>query len=159
RSGDRCSYRRPAHGQLVDADRREPHTHRDRLALLATGANALVELEVATDARDARQRIGTVADQRRALDRRGHAPVLDQVGLARREDELPARDVHLPAAEGHRIEPALDRFDDLLRLVIVPAGAFTAPSLRTAWRAASSANRRQRPSSRKKSNATRPPPP
>src|SRR3989442_790267 len=28
--------------------------------------------------------------------------------------------------------------------VIVPAGAFTAPSLRTAWRAASSANRRPR---------------
>src|SRR2546428_558602 len=43
--------------------------------------------------------------------------------------------------------------------VIEPAGASTAPSLSTAWRAASAAKRRQRPSSRKKSKVTRPPPP
>ena len=43
--------------------------------------------------------------------------------------------------------------------VIVPAGASTARSFSTAWRAASPANRRQRPSSRKKSKVTRPPPP
>ena len=33
-----------------------------------------------------------------------HAAVLDQVGLARREDELAAGDVHLAAAEVHRVE-------------------------------------------------------
>src|SRR5207247_7486369 len=83
-----ASYRGAADGQVVDADRREPHTHRDRLTLLTAGAHALVELEVAADARDAAQRLGAVADQRRALDRHRHAPVLDEIRLARREDEL-----------------------------------------------------------------------
>src|SRR5438876_3881975 len=109
------SYGRAADGQVVDADRRKPHTHRDRLAFLAAGAHALVQLEVATDADDARQRLGAVADQRRALDRRGHAPVLDEIGLARREDELPVGDVDLTAAEGHRVEPTPDRLDEIGR--------------------------------------------
>src|SRR3989475_2607852 len=113
-----ASYGRAADGQVVDADRRKPHTHRDRLAFLAAGAHALVQLEVAPDADDARQRLGTVADQRRALDRRGHAPVLDEIGLARREDELPVGDVDLTAAEAHRVEPTLDRLDDVLRVVL-----------------------------------------
>src|SRR5438445_1014731 len=112
------SYGRAADGQVVDADRRKPHTHRDRLALLAAGTHALVQLEVAPDAYDTRQRLGAVADQRRALDRRGHASVLDEIGLARREDELPAGDVDLTAAEAHRVEPALDRLDDVLRVVL-----------------------------------------
>src|SRR3989454_7556866 len=113
-----ASYGRAADGQGVDADRRKPHTHRDRLAFLAAGAHALVQLEVATDADDARPRLGAVADQRRALDRRGHAPVLDEIGLARREDELPVGDVDLTAAEAHRVESTPDRLDDVLRVVL-----------------------------------------
>src|SRR5207244_4142599 len=35
-----------------------------------------------------------------------------------REDELPARDVHLPAAEVDRVEPAVDRADDVLGRVL-----------------------------------------
>src|SRR2546425_139126 len=113
-----ASYGRAADGQVVDADRRKPHTHRDRLAFLAAGAHALVQLEVATDADDARQRLGAIADQRRALDRRGHAPVLDEIGLARREDELPVGDVDLTAAEAHRVDPTPARLDDALGVVL-----------------------------------------
>ena len=65
-----------------------------------------VEREVVADARDARQHVGAVADQRRALHRRAEAAVLDPVGLARAEHELAARDVDLPAAERHRVEAA-----------------------------------------------------
>ena len=42
---------------------------------------------------------------------------------------------------------------------MVPAGASTALRFTIAWRAASFAKRSHRPSSRKNSNATRPPPP
>src|SRR2546430_2657266 len=87
-----ASYGRAADGQVVDADRRKPHTHRDRLAFLAAGAHALVQLEVATDADDARQRLGAIADQRRALVHDGERtgavrarPVVDprhEVGVA-----------------------------------------------------------------------------
>ena len=67
---------------------------------------------------DAREHVGAVADQRRALHRRGDPAVLDQVGLAGREDELAAGDVDLAAAERHRVEPALDRADDVLGVVL-----------------------------------------
>src|SRR3989454_2271262 len=46
------------------------------------------------------------------LFRSGHAPVLDEIGLARREDELPVGDVDLTAAEAHRVEPTPDRHQD-----------------------------------------------
>ena len=71
--------------------------------------------------RHARQHIRSVADQRRALDRRAEPAVLDQVGLARREHELAGGDVDLAAAEIDRVDAVLDRGDDLLR--VVRAGA------------------------------------
>ena len=53
------------------------------------------------------QRIGAVADQRRALDRIGELAVLDLPRLGRREHELAARDVDLAAAEIDRVEAVL----------------------------------------------------
>ena len=46
------------------------------------------------------------------------APVLDAVGLAGAEDELAARDVDLAAAEGDGVEPALDRAQDVLGILV-----------------------------------------
>src|SRR5881296_992604 len=69
----RGSYGGAADGDAVDADRREPDTHRHGLAVLAARPNTLVELQVATDTRDAREGLGTVPDQRRPFDRRRDA--------------------------------------------------------------------------------------
>ena len=46
------------------------------------------------------------------------APALDPVRLARREHELAARDVDLAAAEGHRVEAAVDRAHDVVGIVL-----------------------------------------
>ena len=51
---------------------------------------------------DPGQRRGAVADQGRALHRRGDLAVLDQIGLGALEDELAVGDVHLAAADSWR---------------------------------------------------------
>ena len=61
---------RAADGEAVDAERRETDADRDRLAVLAAGADALVELQVGADARDAGKDVGSVADQGGTLHRR-----------------------------------------------------------------------------------------
>src|SRR2546428_12948897 len=61
---DPASYRGAADCDAVDANRREADAHRHGLAVLAAGPPALVELQVAADARDAREGLGAVADQR-----------------------------------------------------------------------------------------------
>src|ERR1700728_2402973 len=88
-----------AHGERIDAQRRLAHAHRHALAVLAAGADAIVELQVVADHGHARQHVRTVADQGRALQRRADAAVLDGVSLARRKYELAGGDVHLAAAE------------------------------------------------------------
>jgi hypothetical protein len=87
----------------ASAGRRRPA----RLAFLAAGADAAVELQVVADHADARQHVGAVADQRRALDRRADLAVLDQVGLARGEHEFARGDVDLAAAEIDRVQALL----------------------------------------------------
>src|SRR5690606_13709135 len=62
--------------------------------------------------------LGAVADQGRALDRGGNAPVLNQVGLAGGKHELAAGDVQLAAAEVGAVDTLLHRADDLLRLAL-----------------------------------------
>src|SRR5215472_3795814 len=105
---------RAADCQRIDAQCRLTDTDRHALAILAAGADTLIELQVVADHGDARQYIRTVADQRRALERCAEAAVLDRIGLARREHELARSDVHLAATEVHRVDAALDRTDDVL---------------------------------------------
>src|SRR5205085_107369 len=104
----RSGGRGAADRDLVDAQRRLTDTDRHALAVLAAGADAGIELHVVADHLHPRQRIRTVADQHRALDRRADLAVLDPVGLGTREDELAAGDVDLPAAEGNGIDAVLD---------------------------------------------------
>jgi hypothetical protein len=105
--------RRSPDGEAVDLERRLPDAHRHALALLAAGADAAVEREVVADHADARQRVGAVADQRRALHRVRHLAVLDHVASAGGKDELAVGDVDLAAAKVRRIEALLRRCDDL----------------------------------------------
>src|SRR5262249_18616882 len=98
-------YLGSADGHPVDPDGRQSHAERDGLTVLPTGADALVEPEAVTGARHSREGFGPVADQRRSLHRRRDPTILDQVGLAGGEDELPAGDVHLSAPEVDRVQP------------------------------------------------------
>src|SRR5688572_9733283 len=107
-----ASYR-----EALDFQRRLPDPDRNTLPLLAAGADAAIELEIAADHGHACERIGAVADQRRALDRMSHLAVLDEVGFGGRKYEFAIRDVDLPAAEVGGIEPLLHAGDDLLRIV------------------------------------------
>src|ERR1700687_937490 len=99
----------------VDSNRWQPDAHWHRLAILAAGPDTRVEREVISHHRDARQHVGAVADKRRALHRPSHFAVFDQVSLARGENKLAIGDVHLSAAEVHRVEAFLDRLDDVFR--------------------------------------------
>src|SRR5262249_7186328 len=110
-----ASGRGAADGEAVDQHARLADADRHALAVLAAGADALVELHVVADHRDAGERIRPVADQHRALDRRTDLAVLDQVRFGGVEHELARGDVDLAAAEIDRVEPALDRADDLVR--------------------------------------------
>src|SRR5437763_8190703 len=122
RSGSRMNYsalpRRATHREPVDAQRGLANADRHALAILAAGADARVEREVVADHRYARERIGPVADERGALHRIGELALLDFPGFRRREHELAVGDVDLAAAEIHRIEPFVDRGDDLGRMAI-----------------------------------------
>src|SRR5207249_4501392 len=109
--------RRASHGEMADLDRGNAHAHRDALPVLAAGADAGVEFEVVADGGDARQHCRPVADEGRALYRRGDLAVFDQVSFRSREDKLAVGDIHLAATEVHRVEAAPDRADDLLGVV------------------------------------------
>ena len=93
-----------ADGQAIDFDGRNAHADRHGLSVFAAGADAFVEFQIVADHRDARQHVGTVADQRCAFDRRGNLAVFDQVRFRRGEDELAVRDVDLAAAEIHGVD-------------------------------------------------------
>src|SRR5690606_38115251 len=91
--------RRAAHRQAVHAQRRHANAYRHTLAFLAAGTYAGVQPHVVADHAYASHGVRTIADERRPLDRRSDTSVLDQIGLGRRENELPASDIHLAAAE------------------------------------------------------------
>ena len=66
----RCLLARAADRETIDAQRGLSDTHRHALAILAAGADAIIELKVIAHHADARQYIRAIADQRRAADRR-----------------------------------------------------------------------------------------
>ena len=63
-------------------------------------------------------RFRAAADERGALHRRGHLPVLDQIGLGGREHVLAAGDVDLAAAEVDRVQALLHRADHVGWIVL-----------------------------------------
>src|SRR5204863_4410397 len=71
--------------------------------------------QVVSDARDARQHVGPVTDERRALHGPTDLAAFDLVGFAGREHEFAARDVDAAAAERYGVEAAIDRADDVFR--------------------------------------------
>ena len=91
------------------------NANRHALALLAASANAGVECHVIGNHADLRQRIRPIADQGRALHRRADLTVFNQVSFRCAKDEFAGGDIHLPAAEIHRVKPALHTAQHLFR--------------------------------------------
>src|SRR5258708_527466 len=116
-AGDLLPLRGPAHRERIDPQGGLPDADRHALAFLAAGADAGIELQIVPDHRDAGEHIRAVANERGALDGRAEPAVLDQVALAHREHELARGDVHLPAAEVHGVDAAIDGTDDFLGYV------------------------------------------
>src|SRR6267143_4237852 len=85
---------RAADRESFDPERRLDDADRHALPILAAGSNTVVEFQVVADHRDARQHIGTIADQGGALEGCAHAAVLDGIRLARREHELARSEEH-----------------------------------------------------------------
>src|SRR5512145_1744679 len=85
--------------QTFDVERRLSDPDRHALALLAAGADARIELEVAPDHGNAGQGVRAVSDQCRAFYGVRDLAVFDEIGLGGREHELAARNVDLAAAE------------------------------------------------------------
>src|SRR5579863_8472194 len=90
---------RAADRNAVDAQRRLTDADRHALAVLAAGADAVVERKIVADHGDAMQVGRAVADQHRALDRGAYFAVLDAVGLGALEHIFTRGDVDLAAAE------------------------------------------------------------
>src|SRR5262249_36569208 len=95
-----------------------PYAHRHALPVFPAGADTLIELQIVANHRDAGEHVWPVADQGSATHRRGHLSILDQIGLARGEDELAIRDIYLAAAEVHGVKAALHAANDVLGLLI-----------------------------------------
>jgi hypothetical protein len=74
--------------EIVDAQRGLTNAHRHALALFAAGADAIVEFQIVADHRHAGQHVRTVADQRRAFDRRTDPTVFDEVRLGGRRTRI-----------------------------------------------------------------------
>src|SRR5580698_2745172 len=100
-----------AQGRLADADG-------DALAVLAAGADAVVELEIVADHRYPAQVGRTVADQHGALDRRADFAVLEPIGFRAFEHVFARGDVDLAGAEIDGVDAVLHRGDDLARVAI-----------------------------------------
>src|SRR3982074_1612468 len=69
----RAPLSRAADRESFDPERRLADADGHALAVLATGSNTVVELQVVADHRDARQHVRTVADQGGALEGRDAA--------------------------------------------------------------------------------------
>src|ERR1035438_1871545 len=104
RVGANASSAGPADGQPVHLQRWNSYSDRHRLSILATGPDALVELQIAAHHRNLGQHIRAVANERRVFQRRGDDAVLDQVSFRSGKNELAVGDVHLRSEE-RRVGP------------------------------------------------------
>src|SRR5579883_1089500 len=88
-----------ADGEAVHAQRGLTDADRHLLPVLAAGADAVIEPQIIADHADLGEGVGTIADERRALDGGADLPVFDEIGFRGREDEFAGGDVDLSAAE------------------------------------------------------------
>src|SRR5215469_2449873 len=104
-----------AHRESVDPQCRLSDANRDTLSVLATGTDAVVELQIVPHHAHAREYIGAIADECGAFQWRSQFAVLYLVRLAGGEHELPGGDIDLAATEVDGVDPSLDGTDDFLR--------------------------------------------
>src|SRR4051812_2009022 len=91
---------------VVDADSGKADPYGHALAVLAAGAHTRVMRGVGADGGDVLERLGSYADEHRALHGFGDLALLDQVRLADLKDEVAVGDVDLPAAELPAVDAA-----------------------------------------------------
>src|SRR5262249_27417405 len=99
---------RPTDRDAVHAQRRLPDPDRHALAVLAAGADALVERQIVADHADAVEIRRPVSDQHRPLEGSADFTVLNPVRLRALKDVLARRDIDLAAAEIDRVDAVLD---------------------------------------------------
>src|ERR1700734_296286 len=104
---------RPTNGDAVDAQGGLADADGNPLAVLAAGADAVVELEIVADHRHPVQVGRAIADQHGALDRRADFAVLEPIGFGALEHVFARSDVDLAATEIDGIDAVLHRGDDL----------------------------------------------
>src|SRR5712692_3171448 len=107
-----------AYGEAIDLDGRDANAYGHRLSIFAAGTDAFVELKVITHHGNAGQHVWSVANQGCALNRSRDLAVLNHVCLRGRESKFPIGNVDLAPAEVHSINSALDRANDVLRLIL-----------------------------------------
>ncbi len=112
------SSARAAHSHAVDAQGRLTHADGHALAFLAAGTHAAVQPQIVADHAHAGERVGAVANQCGAFHRVERLALLHPPGFAGGEHELAAGDVHLPAAEVHRVQAAVDAGEDFRRIAV-----------------------------------------
>src|SRR5437879_6100670 len=100
--------RRSTHGHAIELRSRHADTYRHSLPVFAAGADTFIELQIVSNHRNASQRVGTIADQCRSTNWRGHVAVFNQISLRGGENKLAVRDVHLAPAEVHSINAAFN---------------------------------------------------
>src|SRR5262245_45780381 len=70
---------RPPYRDFINPNRRQPDPDRDRLSILTTGTDALIQFQIMPNHRDSGQDLRSVSDQRRALNRLCNLSVLNQI--------------------------------------------------------------------------------
>ena len=83
-------------------------SRRNILSFFAANADAFIEFQVVADHADIAQGLGAVAYQGGIAHRARELAVLDQVAFRRRENEITAGDIDLPAAEIHAVNAFRD---------------------------------------------------
>src|SRR4029077_20595180 len=104
--------------ESIYLDRRNANADWNGLTVFAAGSDAFVELQVVAHHRNPRQHIRAIANQRRPFDGRRDLPTFNHVGFRGREYKLAVGDVDLAAAEVYRIYPALNRADNIFRIIV-----------------------------------------
>src|SRR5260370_5218878 len=108
----------PADSHTIDFNCRDADADRNGLSIFAAGAHAFIEFQIVADHRNARQHIGSVADQGCALDGGRDLSVFDEIRLRRRENKFAVRDVDLSATKVHRVDAVLYRTNNVPGIIL-----------------------------------------